>query len=195
MFTPEGVPGEGSLDRPRRRSDAQAARWHRRYQAGFTWLRRPEFVSVAAVRGHAIGAGFQLALPATSGSPPTTRSSRWRSRRSGWCPDLGGTQPLVEAVGYARGARDLRDRPPGRRRGGGAGRPGQPRGRRSTSSTPRRRTWSPRCCRTNRDAVTAHQAAAARCPRPRSYDDQLRAEREAQVQRLRSCWRSTPKPA
>lgn len=32
------------------------------YQEGFTWLRRPDLVTVAAVQGYAIGAGFQLAL-------------------------------------------------------------------------------------------------------------------------------------
>ena len=32
------------------------------FQEGFAWLRRPDLVSIAAVRGHAIGAGFQLAL-------------------------------------------------------------------------------------------------------------------------------------
>src|SRR5215207_9679989 len=32
------------------------------FQAGFSWLRRPEIVSIAAVQGHAVGAGFQLAL-------------------------------------------------------------------------------------------------------------------------------------
>src|ERR1700758_1248694 len=32
------------------------------YQAGYLWLRDPRIVSIAAVHGHAIGAGFQLAL-------------------------------------------------------------------------------------------------------------------------------------
>src|SRR5262245_31109702 len=32
------------------------------FQRGFTWLRDPRFVSIAVVQGHAIGAGFQLAL-------------------------------------------------------------------------------------------------------------------------------------
>src|SRR5215471_6344121 len=32
------------------------------YQAGYLWLRDPSIVSIAAVQGHAIGAGFQLAL-------------------------------------------------------------------------------------------------------------------------------------
>jgi len=30
------------------------------YQAGFSWLRRPEFISVAAVQGHAIGRPLQM---------------------------------------------------------------------------------------------------------------------------------------
>ena len=34
----------------------------RGYQSGFRWLRSPGIVSVAAVQGHAIGAGAQLAL-------------------------------------------------------------------------------------------------------------------------------------
>src|SRR5215469_3832485 len=32
------------------------------YQAGYLWLSDPSIVSIAAVQGHAIGAGFQLAL-------------------------------------------------------------------------------------------------------------------------------------
>ena len=32
------------------------------YQRGFTWLRDPRILSVAAVQGYAVGAGFQLAL-------------------------------------------------------------------------------------------------------------------------------------
>ena len=32
------------------------------YQAGFGWLAEPRLVSIAAVQGYAIGAGFQLAL-------------------------------------------------------------------------------------------------------------------------------------
>ena len=32
------------------------------YQEAFAWLRQPSLISIAAVHGHAIGAGFQLAL-------------------------------------------------------------------------------------------------------------------------------------
>ena len=59
MFTAEGVPGEGrGLSPADPGFDDEVAG----YQAGYRWLRDPSFVSIAAVRGHAIGAGFQLAL-------------------------------------------------------------------------------------------------------------------------------------
>ena len=35
-------------------------------EAGFSWLRHPARVTVAVVQGHAIGAGFQLALECAS---------------------------------------------------------------------------------------------------------------------------------
>ncbi|MGI8451901.1 MAG: enoyl-CoA hydratase/isomerase family protein, partial [Streptosporangiaceae bacterium] len=58
LFTPDGVPGESLVGA----SDPGFEDWIASVQAGFTWLRDPGIVSVAAVRGHAIGAGFQLAL-------------------------------------------------------------------------------------------------------------------------------------
>ena len=42
--------------------DGGVRRADRRVPGGFTWLRRPDIITVAAVQGHAIGAGFQLAL-------------------------------------------------------------------------------------------------------------------------------------
>jgi enoyl-CoA hydratase/carnithine racemase len=74
----------------------------RGYQSAFRWLRAPGIVSVAAVQGHAIGAGAQLALAcdlrilaedAQLGLPEATL---------GLVPDLTGTSTLVELVGYAR---------------------------------------------------------------------------------------------
>jgi len=44
------------------RPDEQVSEAVDAFQRGFTWLRDPRFVSVAVVQGHAIGAGFQLAL-------------------------------------------------------------------------------------------------------------------------------------
>jgi len=61
MFSAE--PGvEGGLGDMGRRPTAEADELIRGFQAGFRWLRSPGIVSVAAVQGHAIGAGCQLAL-------------------------------------------------------------------------------------------------------------------------------------
>ena len=72
------------------------------YQAGFSWLRRPEFVSVAAVQGHAVGAGFQLALACDLRIAATDAQFRMAEPSLGLVPDLGGTQVLVDLVGYSR---------------------------------------------------------------------------------------------
>ncbi|NYG55813.1 enoyl-CoA hydratase/isomerase family protein [Nocardioides perillae] len=72
------------------------------YQQGFLWLRDPRFVSVAAVHGHAIGAGFQLALSCDLRVVAADAQFSMREAALGLVPDLTGTKPLVEAVGYAR---------------------------------------------------------------------------------------------
>jgi enoyl-CoA hydratase/carnithine racemase len=72
------------------------------YQAGFTWLRRPEFVSVAAVQGHAVGAGFQLALACDVRIATDDAQFTMAETQLGLVPDLGGTQVLVDLVGYGR---------------------------------------------------------------------------------------------
>ncbi len=86
------------------------------YQQGFTWLRDPRFVSIAAVQGYAIGAGFQLALscdlrvvaedaqfsmkePALG--PGARPDGNKAAGRGGWLPTSAG---------------DLRDHPDGRGR-------------------------------------------------------------------------------
>jgi enoyl-CoA hydratase/carnithine racemase len=72
------------------------------YQRGFTFLRDPRFVSVAVVRGHAIGAGFQLALSCDLRVVADDASFCMKESALGLVPDLTGTKPLVESVGYAR---------------------------------------------------------------------------------------------
>ena len=72
------------------------------YQQGFTFLRDPRFVSIAKVRGHAIGAGFQLALSCDLRVVSEDAKFSMKESALGLVPDLTGTQPLVEAVGYAR---------------------------------------------------------------------------------------------
>jgi enoyl-CoA hydratase/carnithine racemase len=72
------------------------------YQDGFSWLRRPEFVSVAAVQGHAVGAGFQLALACDLRVAADDAQFTMAEPALGLVPDLGGTQVLVDLVGYSR---------------------------------------------------------------------------------------------
>jgi enoyl-CoA hydratase/carnithine racemase len=72
------------------------------FQAGFSWLRRPELISIAAVRGHAIGAGFQLALACDIRLATPDAQFRMAEPALGLVPDLGGTQALVGTIGYSR---------------------------------------------------------------------------------------------
>jgi enoyl-CoA hydratase/carnithine racemase len=72
------------------------------FQRGFTWLRDPRFVSIAVVQGHAIGAGFQLALSCDLRVVSEDVGFCMKEAALGLVPDLTGTKPLVEAVGYAR---------------------------------------------------------------------------------------------
>jgi enoyl-CoA hydratase/carnithine racemase len=72
------------------------------YQQGFTWLRDPRFVSIAAVQGYAIGAGFQLALSCDLRVVADDAQFSMKEPALGLVPDLTGTKSLVEAVGYQR---------------------------------------------------------------------------------------------
>ena len=72
------------------------------FQAAFTWWRRPDLVSIAAVQGHAVGAGFQLALACDLRVMADDVQLAMREPSLGLVPDLGGTLPLVEIVGYPR---------------------------------------------------------------------------------------------
>ncbi|MEV0943868.1 enoyl-CoA hydratase/isomerase family protein [Micromonospora wenchangensis] len=72
------------------------------YQQGFTWLHRPDVISVAAVQGHAIGAGFQLALACDLRVLAEDATLSMAEVTLGLVPDLAGTKRLVELVGYAR---------------------------------------------------------------------------------------------
>jgi enoyl-CoA hydratase/carnithine racemase len=72
------------------------------YQQGFTFLRDPRFVSIAAVQGYAVGAGFQLALACDLRVVADDAQFAMLESSLGLVPDLTGTKPLVESVGYAR---------------------------------------------------------------------------------------------
>lgn len=83
-------------------SDAQIADTIGEYQEAFTFLRNPRFISIAAVQGYAIGAGFQLALSCDLRIAAQDAQFSMKESALGLVPDLTGTKPLVEAVGYAR---------------------------------------------------------------------------------------------
>jgi enoyl-CoA hydratase/carnithine racemase len=72
------------------------------FQEAFTWLSRPDLVSIAAVQGHAIGAGFQLALACDLRVAARGTVFAMREISLGIVPDLTGTHPLVAAVGLPR---------------------------------------------------------------------------------------------
>jgi enoyl-CoA hydratase/carnithine racemase len=72
------------------------------YQEAFSWQRRPDLVTIAAVRGHAIGAGFQLALACDLRVVADDAKFSMAEVTLGLVPDLGGTKRLLDLVGYAR---------------------------------------------------------------------------------------------
>lgn len=102
MLDGTGVPGERSvlelagIDRPE--AEAVIAE----FQEAFTWWRESPAISVAAVQGHAVGAGFQLALACDLMVCADDATFAMREASLGLVPDLGGTAPLVAAVGYPR---------------------------------------------------------------------------------------------
>lgn len=83
-------------------SDEQISATIDDYQQGFTFLRDPRFISIAAVQGYAIGAGFQLALSCDLRVVAEDVQFCMKESALGLVPDLTGTKPLVESVGYAR---------------------------------------------------------------------------------------------
>lgn len=72
------------------------------FQAAFTWWRAVPAVTIAAVQGHAVGAGFQLALACDLRVLAEDAQLAMRETSLGLVPDLGGTWPLVHAVGASR---------------------------------------------------------------------------------------------
>lgn len=72
------------------------------WQQAFDWSSRADLVSIAAVQGHAIGGGFQLALGADIRIVADDAQFCMAEPTIGIVPDLGGTKRLVDLVGYSR---------------------------------------------------------------------------------------------
>lgn len=95
LFSGEGVPGE---EAPGLEHEEDLLR----LQEGYLWLRRPEIVSIAAVQGHAIGGGFQLALSCDLRVVADDVKFAMTEPAIGIVPDLTGTKPLADIVGVPR---------------------------------------------------------------------------------------------
>ncbi len=105
MFTPAGVPGEVSLLNLAALAAVDADELEATiatFQSAFTWWSEAPVATIAAVQGHAIGAGFQLALACDLRILAKDARFAMRETSLGLVPDLAGTWPLVHAVGSAR---------------------------------------------------------------------------------------------
>ncbi|MGY1810744.1 enoyl-CoA hydratase/isomerase family protein [Blastococcus sp. SYSU D00669] len=100
LFSPEA--GDGTLGELAGMPADLAQERIRGYQSAFRWLRSPGVVSVAAVQGHAIGAGAQLALACDLRILADDAQLRLPEVTLGLVPDLTGTSNLVDLVGYGR---------------------------------------------------------------------------------------------
>ncbi|MGH7962922.1 MAG: enoyl-CoA hydratase/isomerase family protein [Candidatus Binatia bacterium] len=73
-----------------------------RLQNSFTWLEEAPYATIAAVRGHALGAGLQLALACDIRVIVRGTRLGLLEHRYGLIPDLGGTQRLTRLVGAGK---------------------------------------------------------------------------------------------
>ncbi|HVE64404.1 MAG TPA: enoyl-CoA hydratase/isomerase family protein [Mycobacteriales bacterium] len=102
MFTLAGLPDTLTFVEIAALGDVEAEAVIAGFQEAFAWWRRPDLVSVAAVQGHAVGAGFQLALACDLRVLASDAQLSMAETTRGIVPDLGGTKPLVDLVGYSR---------------------------------------------------------------------------------------------
>ncbi|XVU27542.1 enoyl-CoA hydratase/isomerase family protein [Actinoplanes sp. CA-054009] len=94
--------GDSSLVKLAQLSPEECADRIAGFQAAFTWLRNPSIVTIAAVQGHAIGAGFQLALNCDLRVLADDAKFSMAEVTLGLVPDLGGTKRLAELTGPSR---------------------------------------------------------------------------------------------
>ena len=104
--------GEGDLRELLIKGDAEVERAIAGFQRGFSCWRELPAIVVAVVTGHAIGAGFQLALAADLRILTDDAVLVMAEARLGLVPDLGGTRNLVRS--WATPARWRSVPPPGR---------------------------------------------------------------------------------
>jgi enoyl-CoA hydratase/carnithine racemase len=102
LFGPDGVEGEASVFELLSGGEQHVVDAIDGYQRGFVWLADPKIISIAMVHGYAIGAGFQLALACDLRVVADDVKFCMKEPALGLVPDLAGTKPLVDLVGYSR---------------------------------------------------------------------------------------------
>ncbi len=103
MASPDGVPGEGSFGSILAGvDDAGIAAQVEIWQRGFLWMRDARWITIAVVQGAAVGGGFQLALSADLLIAADDAKFCMKENALGLIPDLTGTKPLYDRVGYSR---------------------------------------------------------------------------------------------
>lgn len=102
MFTPEGVPGQPSFMEMAGQSDTELDDTIAHYQRFFRVLRDLPQISIALVQGHAIGAGFQLALACDLIIAEPSAQFALKETQWGLTPDLGGAVRFMETLGYRK---------------------------------------------------------------------------------------------
>jgi len=85
-----------------RHDDETMDRFIQHAQSAFTWWANSPAITISSVQGHAIGAGFQLALGCDLIVAADDAQFAMRETSMGIVPDLGGTWPLVKRIGYSR---------------------------------------------------------------------------------------------
>lgn len=85
-----------------RHDDETMDRFIQHAQSAFTWWANSPAITIAVVQGHAVGAGFQLALSCDLIIAADDAQFAMRETSMGIVPDLGGTWPLVKRIGYSR---------------------------------------------------------------------------------------------
>jgi enoyl-CoA hydratase/carnithine racemase len=184
MFSPDGVEGAPSIIALSGMSPAEAGAQIASWQRAFDWMSRPSVVTIAAVQGHAIGAGFQLALGADIRILADDASFVMAEPKLGIVPDLGGTKRLVDLVGYSRATEIcLTGRPVLADEALRIGLASHVVAPVALDEVVERMVAA--ILAVNRDAATETKALLLGA-RGRSQDDQERAEREAQYRRLRA---------
>jgi enoyl-CoA hydratase/carnithine racemase len=102
MLTAQGASGEPSILALAAAETGPLEEAIEQFQRGFSiWAEVPA-ITIAAVQGHAIGAGFQLALACDLRVVADDVAFAMRETSLGLVPDLAGTSTLVRSVGYAR---------------------------------------------------------------------------------------------